>query len=91
MLSSCYHMAMAQLLVRNLDEKIVAALKARAERERKSLEQLLREILKREARPNAVDLIASARKIRAMGKTAPRSMNATDLIREDRDANHGRD
>lgn len=80
---------MAQLLVRNLDEDVVARLKARAERERVSVEQLLRDILKREARPSADELIALAKRIQAMGGPAPPDMNATDLVREDRDNDHG--
>ncbi len=57
---------MAQVLIRNVEDATIAALKARAERERKSLEQLLRDILKREARPSAEELIASAKRIREM-------------------------
>ena len=82
---------MAQVIIRNIEDDVVASLKARAERERKSLEQLLREIMKREARPSADELIAIAKRVRAMGKPAPANMDATDLIREDRDNDHGRD
>ncbi len=82
---------MAQVIIRNIDDDVVASLKARAERERKSLEQLLRDVLRREARPSAEELIANAKRIQAMGKPTPAHMNATDLIREDRDNDHGHD
>ncbi|HHQ41417.1 MAG TPA: plasmid stabilization protein, partial [Chromatiales bacterium] len=44
---------MAQIVVRNLDERVVAALKARAALQGKSLEQTVREILAAAARPGA--------------------------------------
>jgi plasmid stability protein len=42
---------MAQLIVRNLDEEVVAALKARAARNRRSVEAEHREILRAAVRP----------------------------------------
>jgi plasmid stability protein len=42
---------MAQVVVRDLDDDVVARLKARAVAEKKSLEQKLRDILTEAARP----------------------------------------
>ena len=79
---------MGQVLIRNLDDDVIARLKAKAEQDGKSLEQSLRELLAREAEQRADDLIAFADRIRAMSK--PTTIDATDLIREDRDSDHGR-
>ncbi len=44
---------MGQVIVRNLDDKVIAALKAKAELHGHSLEQELRAILSGAAKPNA--------------------------------------
>ena len=74
---------MAQVIVRNLDEQIVAALKQKAKRHGRSLEQELREILAGAAKPSRADALSLADEIRA---SAPRQRtDSTDLIREGRD------
>jgi antitoxin FitA len=75
---------MAQVIVRNLPDEVVARLKARAAGRRRSLEQELREIVSEAARPSREEIIAEIDRIRAMtpGKLAS---NSTDMIREDRD------
>ena len=76
---------MAQVLVRNLDERVVAALKRRAELHGRSLEQELRDTLTQAARLSGEERIALARRVRGM---TPRDVVQTDsaaLIREDRD------
>ena len=75
---------MAQVIVRNLDEKVVASLKRRAERHGHSLEQELRDILSRAARPDREELLAQTLRIRAM--TPGVLSDSTELIREDRDS-----
>jgi plasmid stability protein len=75
---------MAQVLVRNLDDEVVEALKARASLRGHSLEQELREILAEAARPSRDGRVAMARRIRAMTLAVPQT-NSTDLVREDRD------
>lgn len=74
---------MAQVIVRNLDDEVVATLKRRAERHGHSLEQELRDILSRAARPDRTELLAETLRIRAM--TPGVLSDSTELIREDRD------
>jgi antitoxin FitA len=75
---------MAQVIVRNLPDDVVARLKARAARQKRSLEQELREILSEAARPSRAEIIAEIDRIRAMTPQKLQS-DSTDLIREDRD------
>ncbi len=74
---------MGQVIVRNLDDKVIAALKAKAELHGHSLEQELRAILSGAAKPNAEERLALADRIRAM-TPRKRQTNSTVLIREDR-------
>jgi plasmid stability protein len=82
---------MANLTIRNLDDEVVAKLKAQAKAHHRSLEAELREILSatvgRQARE---DFLARADRIAAM---TPKNYqtDSTLLIREDRDTDHGRD
>lgn len=57
---------MAQVLVRNLDDRIVQRLKAKAESKGHSLEQELREIITAAAPLSPEERIARVRRIRAM-------------------------
>lgn len=81
---------MAQVLVRNLDDDVVARLKAQAANENLSLEQFLRNLLTRSTKPklSKADYFAAVAAIRATVK--PGGLDPTDLIREDRDTDHGR-
>jgi plasmid stability protein len=74
---------MGQVIIRNLDEGVVAALKARAERMRKPLEQTLRDIVTEAARKDKEAALDRIRKIRAMSPFT--RIDATGLVREDRD------
>jgi antitoxin FitA len=74
---------MAQLTVRNLDEEIVAALKARAAARGHSLEQELRDLLAQAARPTRPEIRETAAAIRRLGR-APVRANLEALVREDR-------
>jgi antitoxin FitA len=74
---------MGQVIIRNLDDSVVANLKRMAAREDKSLEQFLREVLEDRARQDRDDFIEFARGVRERSKPAFR--DATDIIREDRD------
>jgi plasmid stability protein len=56
---------MAQVLVRNLPEDAVARLKARAANENKSLQELLREMIEREAKPSKAETLDQLRKLRS--------------------------
>lgn len=76
---------MAQVIVRNLDDGVVAALKRKAELHGSSLEQELRRILSSAAKLAPEDRVALARRIRAMTPPGRIQRDSTELIREDRD------
>jgi plasmid stability protein len=85
---------MGQVLIRNLDDAIIAAYRQAANSNGRSLEAELREGLAR-ARPMAAkdpeELGRLSRELRAM--TPPEGPDTTDstlLIRWDRDTDHGR-
>lgn len=71
-----------QVLVRKIDQHVVAALKQMAKSKGKSLEQELRDILTLAARPRGADLLAEMDRIRAMSPYS--SVDSTDILREDR-------
>lgn len=79
---------MAQLVIRNIDDRVIKTLKMRAAAERKSLEQSLRDLLIEAARPNRAELLATMERIQAM--TPPRKPGvdypiAEDLVHQGRD------
>lgn len=76
---------MAQVLIRQLDDHVVEALKARARQQGLSLEQSLRELLTQTARQDTPLPDALAR-LRATTPEAGRRLDVAALIREDRDA-----
>jgi plasmid stability protein len=76
---------MAQVLVRNLDEQVVAALRRKAELRGRSLEQELRVALTAAAQLTAEDRVALARRIRGLTPAAVKQTDSADLIRQDRD------
>lgn len=79
---------MGQVIVRNLDEETILALKSKAALHGNSLEQELRGILAAAARLGPRERLALADQIRAMapGKIpGKRQSNSTALVREDRE------
>jgi len=74
-----------QVIVRNLDDAVIAAHKQRAKSRGVSLEQQLRDVLAEGAKPSRAEIIADLRRIRAMTPKGPR-IDSTELIREDRDS-----
>jgi plasmid stability protein len=76
---------MAQLIVRDLDERVVRALKERAAKNQRSAEaehrEILREVLLEEER-NRARFIERAAESRSRLKS---SIDSTDIIRADRD------
>jgi plasmid stability protein len=72
---------MAQVIVRNLDDKVVATLKERAAGKGRALEYELREILTRAAMPTRTELVAEMGRCRAMTPKTHRT-SAEDIIRE---------
>ena len=76
---------MAQVIVRKLDEQVVSSLKFKAELHGHSLEQELREILKRAAELTPREKLALVDRVAAKQKR-PLEDDSTDLVREDRDS-----
>jgi plasmid stability protein len=79
---------MGQVVIRNIEDRVLERLKGRAASQHKSLEQSLREILTDAAKPHPADLLAEAERIRAMSSppAGTRFPSAEDLIREARDS-----
>ena len=75
---------MGQILVRNLDDSVIEQLKARALKADKSLEQTVRDILTEATKPSRAEILAEMDRLRE--ETGPVTLDATDLIREDRDS-----
>ena len=76
---------MASITIRNLDDKVIEKLKARAKQHERSLEAEIRVLLAETAeqwsRPRFIE---TARRIAAMTPDVPQT-DSTELIREDRD------
>ena len=75
---------MAQMIVRNIDDEVAARFKARARREGKSAEQVLRELVSDYARRDQEEFWAIADRIRESTKGKP-VIDPVASIREDRD------
>jgi antitoxin FitA len=76
--------AIGQVLIRNVDDKTIESLKLKAEQKGHSLEQELRDILKRAAGPTVEERLAMIDRVRAMQKK-PTKMLSEDVIRRMRD------
>ncbi len=83
---------MGQVLIRNLDDELLADYRAAAGRNKRSLEAELREALK-SVRPMTVgrrdDLLERLREIRALTPQGVRQTPSEQLVREDRDGFRG--
>ncbi|WP_216905473.1 hypothetical protein [Synechococcus sp. CCY 0621] len=77
--------AIAQVLIRQLDDQVVEALKARARVQGLSLEQSLRDLLTDAARHGTSGLRDELARLRATTPAAGRHLDVAALIREDRD------
>lgn len=80
---------MGQVVIRNLDDRVLDRLRARAAAQRKSLEQSLRDLLTEAARPDRVELLAAVERVRGMTPPAAPGVSyptAEQLVREDRDS-----
>ncbi|MCS5700366.1 hypothetical protein NZK32_15100 [Cyanobium sp. FGCU-52] len=75
---------MAQVLIRQLDDQVVQALRPRARAQGLSLEQSLRDLLIAAARQGE-SLRDDLARLRATTPLAGRSLDVAALIREDRD------
>ena len=76
----------AQVLVRNLGDRVVAAFRRKAELHGNSLAQELRSALTAAARLTCEERVALARRVRALTPATVRQTDSTDLIRRDRDS-----
>ena len=77
---------MAQVIVRNLEDDVVATLKRKAKLHGCSLEQELRDILSAAARLKKEERLSLAKRVRALTPTGASQTDSADLIRADRDA-----
>jgi plasmid stability protein len=75
---------MGQVLIRNVEDRIIESLKLKAEQKGHSLEQELRDILKRAAEPTVEERLAMIDRVWAMQKK-PTKMLSEDVIRRMRD------
>lgn len=82
---------MAQMIVRNIDDALMERLRANARRKGQSLEQSVREILAQSAPPSRDALLAFAAEMRARTAKRKPTLDAVELIRHDRDTDHGRE
>ncbi len=76
---------MAQVIVRNLDDSVVATLKRKAALRGHSLEQELRGILSGAARLTTEERVALAKSICDMTPEGVTQTDSAELIREDRE------
>jgi plasmid stability protein len=77
---------MATLTIRNIDDDVAAALRARAKRHHRSLEAEVRHILDEAARGALqFDLVREAERIAAMTPDDTPQSDSVQLLREDRD------
>jgi antitoxin FitA len=74
---------MMQILVRNLNEHVVTALRRKADLHGRSLEQELRLTLTSAARLTPEERVALARRIRSLTPTNVEQSDGTELIRHD--------
>jgi plasmid stability protein len=77
-------MGVGQVLVRNLADEVIETHRARAKARGVSLEQELRDVLRRAARPTMEELLGDMARSRAMTPSGHRTP-AEELIREVRD------
>ena len=76
---------MRSVTIRDLDDKVIERLEARAKHHRRSLEAELRDLLIRASRQPLIDPVAEANRIAAMTPKGVKQTDSTLLIREDRD------
>jgi plasmid stability protein len=78
---------MGQLIVRNLDDRVIDALKSRAARQQRSLEAELRVILERAASERVIDIAEARNRAERISRDLEGRSHSDSalLIREDRD------
>lgn len=79
---------MGQVLIRNLDDALIADYREAADRNERSLEAELREALRAirpVSRKRREELLEISRRVRAMTPKGVKQTPAEDMVREDRD------
>ena len=76
---------MGQVIIRNIDDSVLARLKRRASDQGLSLEESLRRALAEFARPSKDEVTAHLRRIRALSAMRTNRPFAEDLVHEGRD------
>ena len=79
---------MAQLTVRNVDDRIVRALKKRAADHGRSAEAELREILREALLQDELDMKGFAELAADLRSRLHSDLDSTEIIRADRDSDH---
>jgi antitoxin FitA len=80
---------MAKVTIDGLDDDVVEFHALRARAQGRSLEEQLRELVTKAARPDKAELVESFRRIRAANRPPPpgvRWPTAEEMVREDRDS-----
>ncbi len=78
---------MGQVLIRNLDDAVIASYRARAKAKGHALETELREVLTEHLKRDRAALIAEIQRLHAtQPPRAPGAPSVVDMIREDRDS-----
>jgi plasmid stability protein len=80
-----------QIIVRNLDDKVIERLKGMAREREQSLEQTVREVLGETVNHPRDELIAFAAEMRARTAERKPEFDVVAAIRYDRDNDHGRE
>jgi len=80
---SCYHVAMATIIIRNLDDEVAERLKLQARLRGTSVEQEARRLLAEGTKLSRKQIAAEAAAMRARQPLS--KLRGVDLIREDRD------
>jgi antitoxin FitA len=75
---------MTDMLIREIDDATVRALKRKADQLKLPVEDVARDILRRGVKLTVEERVAAADRIRAM-QLKPTDTDSTDLIRHDRD------
>ena len=75
---------MGQVLVRNLDDAVIARLKAKAKAEKISVEELARRALRDAVRPTKEEAWEEIDRIREMSKSS--DFDSTQVVRDERDS-----
>ncbi len=80
---------MGQIIVRNLDDRVIEQLKEKARESDRSLEQTVRDILADATREDKAALLRFSEDIRERTRARGTAPDPVEAIRHDRDTDHG--